>query len=915
VAGAKFPISFQLELGGKKMTRLTIIGISFIIVSFMFAGQSYGEIDPQTVLGAWLLDEGTGNIAEDASGNGNDGTLMGAPNWVAGQSGSALGFTGSGTYVDCGNDESLNVGVFSVSFWCNIPSTQSWNHMISRGQHGASGSPGSVNWGVMMYDAQETILFETFNDTSWAGITASTTTGEWHHVVATYDGDTMQLYHDGTLADSRSGLGILLDQSRAFLIGARSDAGSAGGFFSGSIDEVGYFNTVLTSEDIATIMNNGLAEITAAGRLLARRPNPEDGAEYSDVWVNLSWSAGDFAASHNVYMGDNFADVDAGTGDTFLANVPENNFMDPYLIVGIIGYPMPEGLVPGSTYYWRVDEVNDADVDSPWKGNVWSFSVPPRKAFGPTPADGAKFIETDVTLTWMAGFDTITHTVYFGEDFDTVSNATTGGVGGPFAIYTPPGPLESGKTYYWRVDESDMFETHKGDVWSFKTLPDIPMSDPNLMGWWKFDEGSSATALDWSGHGNHGTFKGDPQRVVGYDGDGLEFDGVGGYVEVPHDASLTVDTEVTVMAWIHAQRHPSAGGDWQGILAKSNNPRSYSFYTYVDGTLHFSTTSGGAYVGSNSTGQVPLNEWVHVAAMVAGGQHLYYINGEPAGTGGGGITLPGAADTATVRIGVTHEGGNNFLGMIDDVRVYNKALTQEEIKEAMRGDTRLAWNPSPDNGSTPDVGEAVPVTWSPGDNASQHDVYFGLDKDAVNDADASDTTGIYRGRQAAAGYTPPEGVEWGGGPYYWRIDEYNADATINKGRVWSFTVGDYLSVDDFEQYDIENAIWANWHDGLGYIDMAGVSHPGNGTGSEVGDATNTSSYMEEGIVHGGGKSMPYWYNNSGSTGKFNYSEAKLTLSDTRNWTEENVRALSLWFYGDPANAAEQMYLAVANNCC
>jgi hypothetical protein len=71
--------------------------------------------------------------------------------------------------------------------------------------------------------------------------------------------------------------------------------------------------------------------------------------------------------------------------------------------------------------------------------------------------------------------------------------------------------------------------------------------------------------------------------------------------------------------------------------------------------------------------------------------------------------------------------------------------------------------------------------------------------------------------------------------------------------------------------------------------------------------------MEEGIVHGGGKSMPYWYNNSGSKGKFNYSEAKLTLSDTRNWTEENVKALSLWFYGDPANAAEQMYLAVANN--
>jgi len=119
------------------MTRLTIICISFIIVSLMFAGQSYAQIDSKTVLGAWLLDEGTGDITADASGNGNDGTLMGPPNWVAGKFGSALEFTGSGTYVDCGNAEALNVNVFSVSFWYNLPSsTQGWNHMISRGSHG-----------------------------------------------------------------------------------------------------------------------------------------------------------------------------------------------------------------------------------------------------------------------------------------------------------------------------------------------------------------------------------------------------------------------------------------------------------------------------------------------------------------------------------------------------------------------------------------------------------------------------------------------------------------------------------------------------------------------------------------------------------------------------------------------------------
>ncbi len=69
------------------MTRLTIICISFIIVSLMFAAQSHAEVDSQAVLGIWLLDEGNGDIAEDASENGNEGTIMGAPAWVSGQSG------------------------------------------------------------------------------------------------------------------------------------------------------------------------------------------------------------------------------------------------------------------------------------------------------------------------------------------------------------------------------------------------------------------------------------------------------------------------------------------------------------------------------------------------------------------------------------------------------------------------------------------------------------------------------------------------------------------------------------------------------------------------------------------------------------------------------------------------------------
>ena len=620
-------------------------------------------------------------------------------------------------------------------------------------------------------------------------------------------------------------------------------------------------------------------------------PNPVDGALLDQVWATISWTPGDFAVSHDVYMGTSFDDVNDGLGDTF-----QTNQAGTFFAAGFTGYPYPDGLVPGTTYYWRIDEVNDADPNSPWKGDTWSFTVPSRKAYEPTPVDGSKYIDTEtLTLGWTAGFGSIFHTVYFGDDFDTVANAADG----PSQAITTydPGSLEPDKSYYWRVDEFDGI-THKGDVWSFKTLPYIPITDPNLVGWWKFDEGSGVTVLDGSGYGNHGTIKGNPQWVLGQDDDALEFDGVDDYVEVPHAPILTVDNEVTVMAWINTGRYIGpTGDDWQGIMAKGS-PRSYSLYTQVSGALHFST----AGVGTLSSEQIPLNEWVHVCAMVIGGTHQYYINGEDAGTSGSGIVLPGAADTATVRIGNSRGANREFLGMIDDVRLYNKALTQDEVIQAMRGDPTLAWGPSPAHRSTPDIDAATQLSWSPGENASEHDVYFGTDKDALENADTSDTSGVYRNRQSGTSYTPPEGVEWAGGPYYWRIDEYNTDGTVSKGQLWSFTVADFILVDDFEDYDSgDNQIWYAWHDGLGYGTQGTEPYfAGNGTGAAVGDE-NTISYTEETIVHPDGlQSMPLSYDNN-KLGYSRYSETELTLTSPRDWTQQNVANLSLWFRGYPAS--------------
>jgi hypothetical protein len=149
--------------------------------------------------------------------------------------------------------------------------------MISRGEHHGGGNPGAVNWGVMMYDGQETILYETYNDTVKPSLSVNTTTGEWHHVVATHDGATMQLYHDGQLAGATSTAGILLDENLPFIIGAQSRASGPSDYFDGSIDEVGYFNAILALEDIEAIMSFGLAGIIG-NQPYASRPEPADGA-------------------------------------------------------------------------------------------------------------------------------------------------------------------------------------------------------------------------------------------------------------------------------------------------------------------------------------------------------------------------------------------------------------------------------------------------------------------------------------------------------------------------------------------------------------------------------------------------------------------------------------------------------------
>ncbi|MHC4536213.1 MAG: LamG domain-containing protein, partial [Planctomycetota bacterium] len=512
----------------------------------------------------------------------------------------------------------------------------------------------------------------------------------------------------------------------------------------------------------------------------AMQPDPADGSMYLDTWASLGWSPGDTAASHDIYFSDNLADVEAGAEAAFQGNQGAG-----FLVVGFPGMPFPDGLVPGTTYYWRIDEV-EADGTTKHTGPVWSFMIPSKTAYNPNPADGAKYVDPDVQLSWTIGFGAKLHTVYFGDNFDDVNNAA-GGLSQAAATYTP-GTLEMDKTYYWRIDEFDPPATHKGDVWSFSTLPIFEIVDPNLIGWWKFDEGSGDTAIDFSGYGNNAQFGGDPERVEGVIGGALDLSG-NDYIAIDGVVDDIPSTNITLSIWIKSTQ--AGQGD---LFAANDSASDHPLEFYIDGGYP------GRYDGgdTNYTSAPLVNDgqW-HMMTYVRNGNTGYiYVDGVQAATYSSSFSLSTVTRWSIGQEWDDSTPSNFYVGMVDDARFYNTSLTADQIQELMRGDPLAAWNPNPNNKSTVDIKEArKPLSWSAGDEAAEHDVYFGTDKAAVSNADASDTTGIYQGRQGGTSLTLPTGsVEWGGGPYYWRVDENNNDGSITTGSTWSFSVADYLIV-------------------------------------------------------------------------------------------------------------------------
>ena len=301
-------------------------------------------------------------------------------------------------------------------------------------------------------------------------------------------------------------------------------------------------------------------------------------------------------------------------------------------------------------------------------------------------------------------------------------------------------------------------------------------ADPSLIGHWPLD----GDTLDYSGNERHGTMNGTATYVPGMVGQALELDG-SSYVDCGNLPAYNVGENLTMAVWFNV---PGFTKTWETILSKGDN--SYRFGTNNSGGPHFGMNgpSGGWFNGAVT---IDDGEWHHAACTYDGALAAIYIDGaldtDAAKTG-----AFGGDDVHPFYIGENAQATGRMLGgTVDDVQLYNRALSLTEVQSIMQGlgDPSAAKNPTPENEAV-DVLRDTVLSWDPGEFPSTHNVYFGSSAEDVNSATVPDAAGL-----TDTSFDP--GRLTFGEMNYWRVDEVNTspDKTVYKGAIWSFQTEPY----------------------------------------------------------------------------------------------------------------------------
>lgn len=212
-----------------------------------------------------------------------------------------------------------------------------------------------------------------------------------------------------------------------------------------------------------------------------------------------------------------------------------------------------------------------------------------------------------------------------------------------------------------------------------------------LIGWWKFDDGSGTSVLDSSGKGSVGDLTGHaPTWTSGLRQGALSFNGTSQYVDLGNPVILEPTTSLSVSAWVY---RTGALVSFSGIVScqkNASNEGGYILAGIATNSVRFyiDKAGNGNWSFAQTDSALPLNQWTHLLGVWDGATVLLYVNGVLQATTGVAGSIGYAAVSQNAYIG--RYATDNFPGLIDDVRVYNRALTAQDVYMLYLSDNKIS---------------------------------------------------------------------------------------------------------------------------------------------------------------------------------------------------------------------------------
>ncbi|TME31075.1 MAG: DUF1929 domain-containing protein [Chloroflexi bacterium] len=626
------------------------------------------------LVAAYAFGEGSGTTTADATGKGHTGTLLGGATFTAsGKYGNGLSLNGSTAYVDLGNAADLQItGSMTWSAWVYATANPADDGQIVAKSNGAgwqfktSPDTGPQTFGVGV-SPNSSSLTQRYSNTARQLST-------WYHVAGVYDAAaaTLNIYVNGVLDNGTLRGTIPTSQynnaGENVVIGRRT----GGYYFPGTIDELRLYNRALSQAEIQTDMNTAIAPTPDTQPPSA--PTQLNATTASGSQINLSWTA----STDNVGVTGYQVEHCQGSGCTnFSATGP--------VVTGTSS--SDTGLSAGTTYSYRVKATDAAGNWSPYSG-IASATTPTPDTQPPTPPTGLTATAaspSQINLTWTASTDNVGVTGYLLERCSGSTCTNFIQIATPTATSYSDTGLAASTTYRYQVRATDA--ANNRSAYSSIASATTQGTLSGLVAAYAFGEGSGTTTADATGKGHTGTLLGGATFTAsGKYGNGLSLNGSTAYVDLGNAADLQITGSMTWSAWVYASANPADDGQ---IVAKSNGA-GWQFKTSPDtGPQTF-----GVGVSPNSSSLTQrysktvrqLGTWYYVAGVYnAATKGLdIYVNGVLDNG-----TLRGTIPTSQYNNAGEHvvigrrTGGYYFPGTIDELRLYNRALSQAEIQADM----------------------------------------------------------------------------------------------------------------------------------------------------------------------------------------------------------------------------------------